>query len=86
MDYKVIPFHADLMVGEAHSKAAQQLSDLINENAKEGWKYFGLESLATTVTKPATPGSKGCFGIGAEPGTPSETRVTQVYVAVFSKE
>jgi hypothetical protein len=86
MEYKVVPFKADIMVGESESRAAQQLADLINRNAREGWKYVRLETLATLVTTPAVPGEKGCFGYGATPGTPASTERTEVYVAVFSSE
>jgi len=86
MEYKVVPFKADIMVGESESRAAQQLSDLINRNAQDGWKYVRLETLATLVTTPAVPGEKGCFGYGGTPGTPASTKRTEVYVAVFSKE
>jgi hypothetical protein len=91
MQYKVIPFYADIMKGEGETKAAQQLSDLINSNAKEGWTYVRLETLVTFVTTPATPGTpgkSGCFGFGEEPsvpGTPAVTNRKEVYVAVFSK-
>lgn len=92
MEYKVIPFRADVMVDEGARKAAEQLAGLINQNATEGWKYHGLETLVTDVTTPATPtipGKSGCLGIGAtEPiyGTSETTRTVQVYVAVFYRE
>jgi hypothetical protein len=86
MNYKVVPFRADIMAGEGSSKAAKQLSDLINQNAQEGWKYLRLETLVTLVTTPATEGTKGCFGIGATPGFPASTSRTEVYVAVFHRE
>ncbi len=92
MQYKVVPFRADVMVDEGTKKAAEQLSQLINQNATEGWKYHGLETLMTDVTTPATPGvpgKSGCLGIGAVlpiPGTPAVTRTAQVYVAVFHQE
>jgi len=86
MEYKVVPFHADIMADEGESKAAQQLADLINRDAQEGWNYERLETLATLVTTPAVPGDKGCFGFGATPGIPASTSRTEVYVVVFSKE
>jgi hypothetical protein len=85
MEYKVVPFIADVMAGEGANKAAQQLADLINHHAQEGWKYERLETLVTMVTTPATPGTSGCLGIGATPGIPASTKSTEVYVAVFSK-
>lgn len=86
MEYKVVPFRADIMAGEGSTKAANQLSELINQHAQEGWKYLRLETLVTLVTTPATEGTKGCFGIGATPGLPASTSRTEVYVAVFHRE
>lgn len=86
MEYKVVPFRADIMAGEGSSKAANQLSALINQNAQEGWNYLRLETLVTLVTTPATEGTKGCFGFGATPGLPASTARTEVYVAVFNRE
>jgi len=86
MEYKVVPFRADIMAGEGATKAANQLAALINQNAQESWQYLRLETLVTLVTTPATEGSKGCFGFGATPGTPASTSRTEVYVAVFHRE
>lgn len=85
MQYRVIPFRADIMITDTTGKAAQQLEELINHHAAEGWTYYGLESLSTRVTTPATPGSSGCLGIGATPGTPAFTDTAEIYVAVFHK-
>lgn len=79
MEYRVIPFRADIMITDTTGKAAQQLADLINEQAGAGWTYHGLESLSTYVT---TPGTSGCLGIGA---TPAVTSNVEIYVAVFHK-
>jgi len=86
MEYKVVPFRADIMAGEGATKAANQLSELINQHAQVGWNYLGLETLVTLITTPATEGTKGCFGIGATPGLPASTSRTEVYVAVFQRE
>ena len=85
MEYKVVPFLADILASEGTDKAAKQLETLINQHADEGWKYHGLETLVTLVTTPAKDGSSGCFGFGATPGVPASTESTQIYVAVFSK-
>lgn len=91
MNYKVVPFNADLMKGEGTGKAATQLESLINQNAAQGWSYKGLETLQTVVTTPAVaaiPGTNGCAGFGATPGTPgipARRDVIEVYVAVFEK-
>ncbi|MCL4708695.1 DUF4177 domain-containing protein [bacterium] len=79
MEYKVIPFRADIMITDSTGAAAKQLQELINHHAAEGWTYHGLENLSTNVT---TPGSSGCLGIGA---TPAVTKTAEIYVAVFHK-
>lgn len=92
MNYKVVPFNADLIKGEGTSKAATQLETLINQQAADGWGYRGLETLETVVTTPpvaSIPGSNGCAGIGATPGTPgvpARRDVIEVYVAVFERQ
>ena len=92
MQYKVMPFKADIVAGEGQAKAAAQLEMLVNQQASEGWRYKALESLETIVTtpgQPGIPGSNGCVGIGATAGTPAipELRkAIQVYVAVFDKD
>jgi hypothetical protein len=78
-EYQVVPFNASLMAGETTGKAAQQLSELINAQARAGWQYVRMETIRTTVT---TPGSSGCFGIGS---TPTVVTPTEVYVVVFSR-
>jgi len=78
-EYLVVPFNASLMRGEGPGKAANQLSELINGHARAGWQYVRMETIRTTVT---TPGSAGCFGIGA---TPTLVEPIEVYVVVFSR-
>ena len=79
MEYKVLPFSAGIKSTESVGKAAQQLSDIINEQAENGWRYLRMETLVTSVT---TPGSSGCFGFGS---TPAVTDRAEVYVIVFGK-
>lgn len=86
MNYKVVPFKADIMLGEGSGKAAQQLESLCQAQASDGWRFHGLEDLQTTVISPAKPGTNGCAGIGAVPGHPESRANVMVYVAVFSKE
>lgn len=91
MPYKVIPFTADIVLGEGSRKAASQLEALVNAQSGEGWQFHGLEALETTITKPGTPGkpgTNGCMGIGAVEGVPAipESRSSaRVYVAVFER-
>lgn len=91
MNYKVIPFKADIVAGEGQSKAAGQLEQLINQQASDGWNFKRLENLQTTLTtpgRPFVPGTNGCMGFGAVPGTPAvpDRRDTfPIYVAVFER-
>jgi hypothetical protein len=80
MEYRVVPFVADVSVTEGTAAAAQQLQDLINQMAQEGWSFVRLENVETLVRD---PGSKGCFGLGAVP--PAQT-VTRFDMAVFQKK
>jgi hypothetical protein len=84
MAYKVIPFNADLVWGQGAQDAAAQLEGLVNQMGGHGWTFHGLESIETVVTTPSVPGSNGCLGIGAVPGTPERRNTQSVYVAVFS--
>ena len=64
--YRVIPFVANvanLQRGQGGAVAAQQLEELINQNAAQGWHYVGFEKVETWVN-----GSSGCFGLGATAG------------------
>jgi len=63
MEYKVLPFVASIETKENSKQVANQLEDLIQNLANQGWKYIRLESVITFV-KPET----GCFGLGAKPG------------------
>lgn len=87
MPYQVIPFNANIAFQEESwsQAAANQLQDLINSQAAAGWKYLRIESLSSTVIIPGTPGSNGCMGLGAVPGTPERRENTRFYVAVFEK-
>jgi len=59
--------------------AAEQLEEMINHFASQGWDYVRLESVSTIVTN---PGNAGCAGFGAVPATSAETIV---YMVVFRK-
>jgi hypothetical protein len=75
MQYKVIPFTANVGRNSNTDNVATQLQNAIESIAKDGWKYEQMESVETQVA-----GSKGCFGIGVQEGT-----VTSIKVLVFSK-
>jgi hypothetical protein len=73
MQYRVIPFSANIASNEGAGAAAGQLQSMIASLAAEGWEYVRLEQVETHIA-----GTAGCFGLGA---TPSFTR--SVSMAVF---
>ena len=75
MEYKVVPFMAQIAQHETTSTVANQLQSLINTHLAQGWEYMRLESVETQIGP-----SKGCFGFGATPGY-----VTTFKMAVFKK-
>jgi len=85
VSYKVVPFTAGLKAGQGAAHAAAQLEELTNSLETEGWRFKSLENLETVITTPAVPGSNGCLGLGAVPGTPERRDSVQVYAAVFEK-
>lgn len=75
MEFKVLPFNAQLRRGDSADGAARQLQQLIDQQRAEGYEYVRLEEITTDVA-----GTNGCLGIGAKPGF-----VVTVSVAVFKK-
>lgn len=80
MQYTVVPFTANITLGQGAADAAQQLSQMINHYAQQGLEYVRLESVSTIIT---TPANAGCFGLGATPASQSET---VVYMVVFRRQ
>ncbi len=87
MQYRVVPFVANISKGSGPEDAANQLQELINKMAKDGWEYTRLENIEIIVHDPGSPGERGCFGFGAPEGVapPSQT-TTRFDMAVFQKE
>jgi hypothetical protein len=75
MQYRVIPFTANIANNEGAGAAATQLQALIAQNATEGWEYVRLEQVETHIA-----GTSGCFGLGAVP-----PRMLSVSMAVFRR-
>ena len=76
MEYKVVPFVASIDYKKGTSDhVAQQLEQLINEYASQGWNYVRLEGV-TTVISP----DDGCFGSGGKSGA-----TTTRQMVVFSR-
>lgn len=64
MEYKVVPFVASIDHKKGTSNhVAEQLEQLINQYASQGWTYLRLEGVTTFVSP-----NNGCFGLGAKPG------------------
>lgn len=76
MEYKVLPFNANLNQKDAADVAVNQLQTLINAQLAEGYEFVSLGSIETSVAP-----ENGCLGIGAKPGY-----TTSVAVAFFKKE
>lgn len=79
MKYQAIPFIANIQKGQGAETAAEQLQQLINSQATNGWRYLQLENVEIIIHD---SGNKGCFGIGAVPPSQSTTRYD---MAVFDK-
>lgn len=75
MEYKVLPFNAQLKRGDTADVAAKQLQKLIDDQQGQGYEFVRLESITTNVA-----GTKGCLGFGAKPDF-----LVSVDVAVFRK-
>lgn len=80
MEYKVLPFAADVSEAEdQHQALAAQLQTLITQQAAEGWKFVRLESINVVI---AVPSQAGCFGmLGAAQGS----TLTRFDLALFEK-
>ena len=77
MQYKVLPFVAAIDQKKGNSShVAEQLENLIAEQASEGWNYVRLERVTTYVGP-----DSGCFGLGAKPGYETSRQM-----AVFSRQ
>ncbi len=75
MEYRVVPFTANVANHEGSTAAATQLEHLIATHAAEGWDYLRLEQVETNIA-----GSSGCFGLGA-----TQPRTISASMAVFRR-
>lgn len=62
MNTKVLPFNPVITGKQSSNKVAQDLEELINVQAAEGWKFYNFYTSETMIA-----GSNGCFGFGAKP-------------------
>ena len=70
MQYKVVP--GPQVVEGTPAQAADFLTNMINENATDGWKYHSMETLVAVETK------KGCFN--------KSVIERKIYMLIFSRE
>jgi hypothetical protein len=80
LEYRVVPFMANVHASEGAQGAAAQLQDLVNQHANQGWRFHGLENVEMVVHY---PGNSGCLGFGA---TPATRGVIPYNMAVFTSE
>ncbi len=91
VQYRMVPFVAQIAKGEGSDVVAKQLADLVNEYGSQGWEFVQLEDVVTLIHDPGrsgAPGSAGCFGIGStpyDPGILPSTREAVYYIAVFKQ-
>ena len=75
MEYKVVPFVANIQSQQGSQSVSEQLESVISANASEGWVYIRMENVETFIA-----GTAGCFGYGAQP-----SRMTTYSMIVFKK-
>jgi hypothetical protein len=63
MDFKIVPFTAQVSRDSNAASVADQIQSVVDVYNSQGWEYLRMESVQTWVA-----GSSGCFGIGAQPG------------------
>lgn len=63
MEYKVIPFTAEITRKDTTTTVAKQVEAMIDNQIIMGWEYVRMERIETAVAP-----TKGCFGLGALPG------------------
>ena len=63
MEYRVVPFSADVGSHEGGSEAASNLESLIQKMAADGWEFVDFEQVQTYKV-----GSSGCLGFFATEG------------------
>ena len=75
MEFKVVPFTANITRNDTSATVAKQVQTIIDAHTEMGWEYVRMESVETTVAP-----TKGCFGIGAQPGF-----TTSFQILIFKK-
>ncbi|WP_343692084.1 hypothetical protein [Chitinophaga sp.] len=75
MEFKVVPFMAQITRNDTSSTVAKQMQIIIDNYANQGWEYTRMDSVETHIAA-----DQGCFGVGAKPSF-----VTTYTVLVFKK-
>ena len=75
MEYKVVPFTAQITRKDTSVTVGKQMQEIIDTNVNEGWEYLRMDSVQTHITA-----EQGCFGFGAQPGY-----MTSFNVLIFKK-
>lgn len=75
MQFKVVPFTAQITRSDTATTVATQMQSMIDANVSAGWEYLRMDSVQTSVAA-----TTGYFGIGAQPGY-----TTSFNVLVFRK-
>lgn len=75
MEFKVVPFTAQITRNDTSSTVAKQMQIIIDDHTISGWEYVRMDSVETAIAA-----DQGCFGIGAKPAF-----VTTYSVLVFRK-
>ena len=73
--FTVVPFTASINQKGNSNTVAAQMQLILDQYGKEGWEYYRMDTVETTVA-----GENGCFGIGAKP-----PYTTSFSVLVFKK-
>lgn len=63
MEFHIVPFTAKISRADTSATVATQMQQLIDKHVFDGWEYVRMDSVQTSVA-----GTKGCFGLGAQPG------------------
>jgi hypothetical protein len=75
MEFKVVPFTAQITRSDTSSTVAKQMQIIIDDYVNQGWEYLRMDSVQTAIAA-----DQGCFGLGAQPAF-----VTTYNVLVFRK-
>ena len=87
MQYKCIPAPKTMVIDHSgsHDEAVRSFADLINREAKDGWKFHSMEQVSIRQEPPKSGCLKGLFILIGLAEKPIAT-TTQFNMFIFSKE